>query len=165
MCCSKKYLVPLHRKLPGKINRLQQCLWLGQIYLISAFGVNSKVYSSGRCSELDVSMREDSRLMSWSFVTELSCRLVSHTLCCHPKLWIWFPSRKKLVFAFPIHLCCRNTALYVSCLFISPSPCVVSPPNLLSLSVTKEKNERKKAHLLLRGLRPGEPAKRRGRCL
>lgn len=30
-----------------------------------------------------------------------SCCLTSHTLRCHPKLWIWFPLRKKLVFTFP----------------------------------------------------------------
>lgn len=62
----------------------------------------------------------------------------------------------------PIHLCCLNTALYVSCFFYPPLP---TPVNLLSLSGTKKNKNKKKAHLLLRGLRPGELAKRRGRCL
>lgn len=42
----------------------------------------------------------------------------------------------------PIHLCCLNTALYVSCFFYPPLP---TPVNLLSLSGMKKNKNKKKS--------------------
>lgn len=42
------------------------------------------------------------RLLIYAVIVchQRSCCLASHTLCCHPEVWIWFPLRKKLVLAF-----------------------------------------------------------------
>lgn len=83
------------------------------------------------------------RLLIYAVIVfhQRSCCLSSHTLCCHPEVWIWFPLRKKLVLAFPSTCVASIRHSMFPAFFYPPLP---TPANLLSLSGMKKNKNKKK---------------------